>query len=429
MFDKKVKIKWNVVVPLVLSIILVSYLLISLIAGLFGSKTGDLDIYTIGNFNAKKTLDIINSEDRSQPILIKDYNFYGESLNLYFESYGDDITKSNTLNGKTVILKDLINSNNIVTFADLTKDVDNQINLNKLTPGFYSLYIVDGDVTFRAYYQSVLSTNNTFYTVSRYGKNYKIEVIADKNLFDEINSNKKKPLTDVLDQNYIYINVTVAQEYPQYDIAISTSPALTMSGISLVGEQVGDFIEAEQMYELALKVKSALEAKGLKVLVLKDEFGQDIQYYGKGGTLEKAYKSGAKYMIHLDMDFYGNIGVMYANRSSGRLAKAVYGYLFKETEIYPNDKYLFKCDVDTNGVTDLQYEIREAGGAVLSAGTYSESAQKNTFAYNNKYGIDTIQIVTINMSDSTARSLWSQQKEKVASAIVKGILEYLQIAN
>lgn len=429
MFDKKVRIKWNVVIPLGLSVILVLYLLISLIAGLFGPKTGNLDIYTIGNFNAKKTLDIINNEDRSQPILIKDYNFYGESLNLYFESYGDDITKSNTLNGKSVILKDLINSNNVVTFADLTKDVDNQINLNKLTPGFYSLYIVDGDVTFRAYYQSVLSVNNTLYTVSRYGKNYKIEIIADKHLFDEINSEKKKPLTDVLDQNYIYIKVTVAEEYPQYDIALSTSPALTMSGISLVGEQVGDFIEAQQVYELALKVKSELEAKGLRVLILKDEYGQDIQFYGKGGTLEKAYKSGAKYMIHLDMDFYGKTGIMYANRSSGRMAKAIFNYISTETDIYPNEKYLSKCDVDTNGVTDLQYEIREAGGVVLSAGVYSESSQKNTFAYNNKYGIDTTQIVTINMSDSKARSLWSQQKDKVASAIVKGILEYLQIAN
>ena len=429
MFDKKVRIKWNVVIPLGLSVILVLYLLISLIAGLFGPKTGNLDIYTIGNFNAKKTLDIINNEDRSQPILIKDYNFYGESLNLYFESYGDDITKSNTLNGKSVILKDLINSNNVVTFADLTKDVDNQINLNKLTPGFYSLYIVDGDVTFRAYYQSVLSVNNTLYTVSRYGKNYKIEVIADKHLFDEINSEKKKPLTDVLNQNYIYIKVTVAEEYPQYDIALSTSPALTMSGISLVGEQVGDFIEAQQVYELALKVKSELEAKGLRVLILKDEYGQDIQFYGKGGTLEKAYKSGAKYMIHLDMDFYGKTGIMYANRSSGRMAKAIFNYISTETDIYPNEKYLSKCDVDTNGVTDLQYEIREAGGVVLSAGVYSESSQKNTFAYNNKYGIDTTQIVTINMSDSKARSLWSQQKDKVASAIVKGILEYLQIAN
>ena len=104
-------------------------------------------------------------------------------------------------------------------------------------------------------------------------------------------------------------------------ILISTSPALTMTGVSLVGEVVGNFVEAEQVYELALKIKADLEAKGLKVLLLKDEFGQDIQYYGKGGTLEKAYKSGAKYMIHLDMDYYGNTGIMYANRSSGRLAK------------------------------------------------------------------------------------------------------------
>ncbi|HPW52834.1 MAG TPA: hypothetical protein PK631_00510 [Erysipelotrichaceae bacterium] len=428
MLGKKVKIKWNVVVPLVFGVFLVSYLLISLIVGLFGSKD-DYEIYTIGNYNGKKTLEIVNGEDRSQPILIRDYNFYGESLNLYFESYGDDITKSNTLNGKTVILKDLINSNNVVIFADLTRDIDSQISLNKLTPGFYSLYIVDGDVTHRAYYETVLSFNNVFYTVSRYGKNYKVEIIADRQLFDEINADKRKPLTGVLDNNYIYIKVTVAEEYPQYDIAISTSPALTMTGISLVGEQVGDFVEAQQVYELALKVKADLEAKGLKVLILKDEFGQDIQYYGKGGTLEKAYSSGAKYMIHLDMDYYGNIGIMFANRSAGKLAKAVFDRIFEETEIFPDENYLFKCDVDDDGVTDLQYEIREAGGMALSAGTYSESAQTNTFAYNNRYGINTIQIITTDMSDGGAISLWNEQKDKVANAIVKGVLEYLQIAN
>ena len=428
MFDKKVKIKWRVAIPVLVCALLVAYFLISMIVGLFTPKD-NYDIYTIGNYNGKKTLEIINEEDRSNPILIKDYNFYGESLNLYFESYGDDITKSNTLNGKTVVLKDLINTNNVITLGDLTRDVDNQIDLSKLTPGFYSLYIVDGDVTYRAYYQSVLSYNNTFYTVSRYNKNYKIEIIADKQLFDEVNTDKRKPLVDVLDQNYIYIKVTVAEEYPQYDIAISTSPALTMTGISLVGEEIGDFVEAEQMYELALKVKTELEAKGLKVLILKDEYDQDIQYYGKGGTLEKAYKSGAKYMIHLDMDYYGNTGIMFANRSSGRLAKAIFNHIFEDTNIFRNENYLFKCDVDDNGVTDLQYEIREAGGVALSAGTFSESAQSNTFAFNNKYGIDTIQIVTTNMSDSEEISLWNQQKDKVASAIVKGILEYLKIAN
>ncbi|MGB4627800.1 MAG: hypothetical protein WBI36_08345, partial [Erysipelotrichaceae bacterium] len=132
---------------------------------------------------------------------------------------------------------------------------------------------------------------------------------------------------------------------------------------------------------------------------------------------------------HLDMDYYGNTGIMYANRSSGRLAKNIFNHIFEDTNIFRNENYLFKCDVDSNGVTDLQYEIREAGGIALSAGTFSESSQTNTFALNNKYGIDTIQIVTTNMSDSEEINIWNQQKDKVASAIVKGILEYLKIAN
>ena len=50
--------------------------------------------------------------------------------------------KNDTLNGKTVVLKDLIDDKNIITFENLTNEIDNQIKLDELKDGFYSIYSI-----------------------------------------------------------------------------------------------------------------------------------------------------------------------------------------------------------------------------------------------------------------------------------------------
>ena len=417
---KKLKIKWKTTIPALICVVLFIYLIISLIVTLFSGSSKDIDIYKIGNLSGKKTLEVINKEDRSNPVEIKDYNFYGESLNLYFDSYSINMKRTDTLNGKSVVLKDLLDEKNIVEFNDLTNKIDNQIRLGDLADGFYSIYLKDGDSLSRLYYSSIIAYDNYIYIVRRNGVSKRVEIIADKTLFDEKDKNK-----EVLDNNYLYLKVTTAsaEENTQYDFAISTSPALVYEGVSLDGVEAYGIVEAKEMYELAQNLKTALENKGFKVLILKDEYNQDISYYGNNGVLNRAYNSKAKYMLHLDMDEYGNKALLYSTKSSGLLAKAIFDSLMNSTTLYPSNDYLSVCDLADDDINDSQYEIREAGGVVLAAATYSESSQKNaSFALNNKFGIDTIEIITTNINDIADVTNWIENKTKAVDAIVNGIL-------
>lgn len=424
---KKYKIKWKNVILAALCLILFLYLIISLLISLFSGSNKDVDIYKIADFSGNKTLQIINSEDRSNSIEVKDYSFYGESLDLYFSNYSLSMPKSDTLNGKTVVLKDLIDDKNIITFENLTNEIDNQIKLDELKDGFYSIYLQNGEVLSRLFYSSVLSYDNVFYTVRRDGQIKKIELIADKSLFDY---QKKKETVNVLDNNYLYLKVSTvaADQSSQYDIAISTAPALVYEGVSLTGVEDNGIVESEQLYQLALDIKAQLESKGLKVLLIKDTHDQDIAFYGNGGVLNKAYSSKAKLFIHLDMDEYGDKAVLYSSKSSSQLANAIFNGLLNDCNIYENDQYLLASSLTEDGNNDAQFEIREAGGKLLAAATYSENSQNNkSFAYDNRYGMNAVDVILTNINEADDVANFLNNKDKIVTSIVSGICSYLNI--
>ena len=424
---KKYKIKWKNVILAALCLILFLYLIISLLISLFSGSNKDVDIYKIADFSGNKTLQIINSEDRSNSIEVKDYSFYGESLDLYFSNYSLSMPKNDTLNGKTVVLKDLIDDKNIITFENLTNEIDNQIKLDELKDGFYSIYLQNGEVLSRLFYSSVLSYDNVFYTVRRDGQIRKIELIADKSLFDY---QKKKETVNVLDNNYLYLKVSTvaADQSSQYDIAISTAPALVYEGVSLTGVEDNGIVESEQLYQLALDIKAQLESKGLKVLLIKDTHDQDIAFYGNGGVLNKAYSSKAKLFIHLDMDEYGDKAVLYSSKSSSQLASAIFTGLMNDCNIYENDQYLLASSLTEDGNNDAQFEIREAGGKLLAAATYSENSQNNkSFAYDNRYGMNAVDVILTNINEADDVANFLNNKDKIVTSIVSGICSYLNI--
>ena len=424
---KKYKIKWKNVILAALCLILFLYLIISLLISFFSGSNKDVDIYKIADFSGNKTLQIINSEDRSNSIEVKDYSFYGESLDLYFSNYSLSMPKNDTLNGKTVVLKDLIDDKNIITFENLTNEIDNQIKLDELKDGFYSIYLQNGEVLSRLFYSSVLSYDNVFYTVRRDGQIKKIELIADKSLFDY---QKKKETVNVLDNNYLYLKVSTvaADQSSQYDIAISTAPALVYEGVSLTGVEDNGIVESEQLYQLALDIKAQLESKGLKVLLIKDTHDQDIAFYGNGGVLNKAYSSKAKLFIHLDMDEYGDKAVLYSSKSSSQLASAIFTGLMNDCNIYENDQYLLASSLTEDGNNDAQFEIREAGGKLLAAATYSENSQNNkSFAYDNRYGMNAVDVILTNINEADDVANFLNNKDKIVTSIVSGICSYLNI--
>ncbi|MBQ1826782.1 MAG: hypothetical protein II126_02315, partial [Erysipelotrichaceae bacterium] len=80
-----------------------------------------------------------------------------------------------------------------------------------------------------------------------------------------------------------------------------------------------------------------------------------------------------------------------------------------------------------NGFDDT-YEIREAGGILLGAGEYSASARTNeSFAANNRYGIDTVLIVYIDINKATEVKTLTANQEAIAKATAEGLLKYLNI--
>ena len=430
---KKRKIRWDRLIPLVIFGLLLIYLIFSLLIHLIfggsGKKTPkDDEIYTLCNLSARKTLQLVEKEDKANAAMLKDYNFYGESLNLYYDAYDREMSDSKTLAGQTVALIDMCDGHTL-TF-DISREVDSQINLGKLTPGFYSVYTVAGteEKTYtRLYFDRSLYSDTTAYSVTRDGKRLTVELIANKRLFDAPDAEES-----VLDQPYLYIKVTSEEVDPttniEYDIAIVTAPALTEEGVSLVGEEENGYVEAKELWDVAEHLKRKLEAYDLKVLMGKDEYDQGIMYYDTAGVAYRCYKAHVKYLIYLDMTTDDNyVETIYSSYSSDKLARSIYTELV-EIGLYEGDE-LSRSYKETDGLSgpiDYEYEIRETGGRALGAGTYSEYSQKNApFAANNQYGINTVKIVTSNIRSLASMDKWSACKDKVADAITKGIINYL----
>ncbi len=434
------KIAWKRVIPAAILILLVLYLIISLIVGLFKGGKGNSGTkdnsngMTICSLNNKQTLQAVNGEDKTHVVVMKDYNFYGENLNIYNGVY--DRNNLNTISniGDSFELVDLC-SDKKYSF-DIEDKVDGQINLGQLDAGFYAVYIKSGDKISRVYMDRTILTNNTLYTVTRNGTRKKVELLANKTLFDG-----NKATESLLDQPYLYIRVT---EEPasstetgldsDYDIVISIAPSLTQDGISLVGEEEWGIVEAKELWDVATELKNKLAEKGIKAKVLKDAYDASFEdggsFYGINGTVDKAYKSGAKYFIFLDMAVWdGGIGTYYSGFSKGSFAASIHKKLvnielLRDTQISASE--ISAGANESLGKFDEEYEIREAGGKVLGAGTYSETSKANeSFAANSIYGINTVKIVTNNIKSSGSTDTFKEKKLEIAGAIADGIMEYL----
>ena len=421
--SKKVRIKWKVAIPMAILALLVLYLIISLVVGLFTKNPSkDSDIYTPCNLTGKQTLKILQNEDRTNVAVVKDYNFYGESLNLYYEAYDRNMANAGTLTGKQLVLIDMC-SDKKITF-DITRNLDTQIDIAKLEPGFYSVYTQEGEKFTRLYADKSILSNNTIYSVTRNGKRTRVELIANQKLFDAKDATESR-----LDRPYLYLNVTaeeVKEDTTEYDIVIITAPALTLQHVSPVGESANGIVEATELQAVADELKTILEEKGLKVSVIKGGGDDYLMYYGKDGVVGKAYKSDAKYAIYLDMvtlDY--EILMVHSSYVSDAFASSVFEKL-KGIGLYSGNELTKSNRMNGDaGAADAYYEIRELGGVALGTGTFSATSAQNEAYKDHKKGINAIEIITTNIRNASSVSLWNQKKAEMAKAIAEGVLAYL----
>ena len=420
------KIKYERLIPMVVLALLVLYLIISLVFGLFsgGKKNKDPNIYKIGDFTGKKTLEIINAENRENPKAIMDYNFYGESLNLYFDSYDRNRVKSE---GRTynLVLTDLCSENRV----DITVGpaVDNGLYVRNLKPGFYSVYLQNGETYERLYMNNTLYNDNIIYSLSKDGKRLKLEMLANHRLFDEPEATES-----VLDQNYLYLKVTeeaLPEEVTEYDVALVTAPALLQLNVSLDGEHANGLVEGSELWDVAENVKTALEEAGLRVKVLKDSFDERVLYYGSGNVANRAYNSRAKYVLFLDMQTANSeVRLLHSMYSSDKLARSIYEKL-AAVGIYDAEGSQLKASTKATSKEDgldydSEWEIRELGGQVLGAGAYSATSREEneSFAARNIYGINTLKLTLLNIRDKKAAEDWLNNKDAIGQAIAEGFL-------
>lgn len=426
-YAPKAKSKWNLklIIPLLIAVI------IAVSFGVFNLFTNNEDNtkFSVCNLTHDKTKSKLEKKF-DHTYTVSDYLFYGESLNLYKDTY--NVEKTDDLAGKSVILKDLC-SNKEYSYV-IRSTIDSQIILNNLTQGYYEVYVVEDLIEKRAIFANEIDDQIT--TLQRNGKRYDINLFANVNFYHEREIK--------MDQNYLYIIVSEHKtDSDIYDIAID--PGAYEKDFTWTlneGSEGNGLIEYQETYKAATLLKERLEASGLKVLLVRGE-NEEVNSYGEDGRLERAYKAKAKYYIKLMFEEseanYDGVDIYYSGHANGSLSKQIIYYLSRNSGVKLSSVYntsdpgnvqcnLYK-GMDNRSVYDSNLAIREAGGKATQAGMYSENAQEGTgyFAKDNVYGMNAILINLGYLTSSSDVDYWVNHRDEYMDALSDGIISYLNL--
>ena len=390
------------------------------------SLEGSLQICSL---NYKDTLAKINGENYENAFEIKDYLYYGETLNLFEDTY--DINQKDGLVGRTIMLTNLCTGSEMVYLID--GKIDGQIPVESLEDGFYSVKIVYDLVQRRAYSEDAI--NDVFYTVRRDGVSKEITLIADQHLFDTEDND------DVLDRNYLFIQVkTVETPEDVYDVVIDPGHSSEDTGSYVeYGGTANGLVEAQETYKIALVIKEKLESYGLKVLITRKDAGEVVNTYGEDGRLYRAYASKAKYYLDIQLSVASSASIkgtqiVHSSFTSSKMATAILTYLLDNTDLISTGN-TGKGNIPgvlPSGVID-NYDgrmvIRESGGRILSAGTFSEKAieENASFVLNQRDGLQTFTINYIYMTNPEEAALWVSNYEDYGIKTAEAIASYLGV--
>ncbi len=353
-------------------------------------------------------------------LVIKDFFYYGETLSLFEEKY--NIQEKSSLLGKTIVLENVCSDEEYFYLID--DDVDGQIPLDQLPEGFYEVFVNIDMVKKRV--TTADKFKETINLVRRNDKNINVEIIADKNIFDD------KEHEDYLDDNYMFISVKNMENSSQdYDIVLDPQYGNNDNGwFENFGPLINDKRVADELYDFSTVVKTELEKAGLKVLITRKSIDDIVSVYGKDGRLDRAYASKAKYYIELGFGEadQGGLKVFNSSFSSMHFAGSMAKYLLSNTNLEsPNDSGVYTVR-RSNGL-DGDMVIREIGGKALSAATYSDLAKTEnaSFAFENPYGLESISIELFSVKDQAQVITWEENKNVYAKALAQGLLDFLDI--
>lgn len=422
------KLKWRVIIPSFILIVLSGYILFNL---LFPKELLiDTPSFVICDYSYTKTQSVLNELVYEDKIELKDYLFYGETLNIYNNIY--DIYQADYFIGKTIKLRNICDNSEWVYM--LGKNADEQIPLENLPNGFYELFVVDSLKEKRLITSSELY--DEFYTVRRNGLNKKIDLISDKDLLKE-----KEDSLPIMDENYFFIQVTDQtlenDNSEVYDVYLDAAHNTESYNFVDKGRTVNNLVEANELYRITLAVKEKLEEKGLKVLLARENEDSVINQYGIDGRLYKAYQANVKHYIEFNLNFTTNeetrgSRIIYSSYSSNKFATALFKSFISTPGLVP---YGRQTSTNIAGVVassrynnlDSYPVIREAGGRILSAGTISDLAieQNSEFNKDERKGIQSVSLEVFFISSPLDVNVYQNEFDQMVNNIVNGYLKYL----
>ncbi|MDQ0359721.1 hypothetical protein [Breznakia pachnodae] len=433
---RRFKLNYKIVVPLLVLLIFIAYFLVNFINK---SNEEQQVLFTVCDFSSEKTKTTLEKEYKDVTE-VKDYLFYGESLGIYQDPYKGE--NSDGFNAKTIKLKSVCGDEEYSFLMDSA--ADRKILLGNLEPGFYEMYIVEDLKERRLYMSDEVDISTT--TVTRNGKNKKVQLLADTKLLNDYD----------VTTNYAYAYLSVSEtklKEDEYDVVID--PAANDSGItggygSTAGSSGNGLTEATESYIAAELLKTKLEEKGLKVLILRGE-DEVISTYGEDGRIAKAYEVNAKYYFRLGFSSdetspsLNGFNIFHSSHSTGMLASQIGYDLPKNTgKNLVGDTIHMRSgdstqgvissgvnagDIDGREVYDSDLYIRESGGKATQAGMYSENSQEGTasFSKDNLYGINTLNIYFCYFSNSDNATYWKNSKETIVDSVANSIAVYLDL--
>ncbi len=427
---RRLKIRWRIVAPL---LILVTLLLYTSIAFFWPKHTVEPIIpFTICDFSASKTQSVLNGKTYTDTVPLTDYLLYGETLNLYQSKYQVDAKDSFV--GKMLTLVNVCvksdktdkSDKNQLTYL-LEGKADGQIAMENLAPGFYEVFVNQDLINKRLISSEKVSA--VFNTLRRGGGNGKIiELVADARL---VNTAGDQP--PLMDKNYVFLRVRDEKiDSKIADIYIDAGHSSHSGNGVETGRVVNGLIESVETYKMSLLLKAEFEKYGLTVILARDNQDDVIDSYGLNGRLHKAYKSQAKYYIEVQLNGSTDIAVhgaqlFYSSFSSNQLATAVFTAMKAVPGFFASPNGVIVCGRDAG--LDTRPVIRESGGRILGAGTYSELSRTSngSFAANAVLGMQTLTIeygFITNIDDAT---FWKNNKEALAQKTVEGFVKHLQL--
>ena len=360
---------------------------------------------------------------------LKDYVVYGETLSLYQDKYGT--SEMDKMQGNNIVLRNVMNDS--LTSFTFNGKVDSGVDLGSLKEGIYELYTYNHYEKERIYFDESFKAK-TITTMRRNKKVKDVIFIADKDAL------KDKDIH--LNKNYAFIIVT--KHIPRaniYDVVIDPC-GNTMNYVTNTvdyGASTTILDEQIQSLEFAKKIKKELEAKGLKVKLLRKE-NETPGYYGADGRPARGYKVKAKVYLALGASQDEDVNAPYiltspytnsalANTISYVMDKkglSMYAARTKSTQ--ENGVLTDSFAEDENGDAtkyELYPQLRETGGKATFTGLYGDE-MKNA-GYKNAYGMYGLYFVFASATNSESVAYYTDYCDALAKGIAKGIATYFEI--